>query len=144
MPVTVILSKTISAPCQAIRAGLNVAMLLRDLRAESFESLDVQIDGAGSDGASAGKGNAGASAARDQRPEHQRGGAHGLDQFVGSFGRGEIFAMDGGAMVRASVAEFDFGSHGGEQVARGLDVAYLRNVFEDDRLIGEQGGGHAG
>ena len=52
--------------------------------------------------------------------------------------------MDGGAMLGASVAEFDFGAHGGQQVARGLDVAYLRNVFEDDRLIGEQGRGHAG
>src|SRR5215470_10576128 len=44
----------------------------------------------------------------------------------------------------ASVAEFHFGSHGGQQIARGLDVADLRNVFEDDGLIGEQGGGHAG
>ena len=52
--------------------------------------------------------------------------------------------MDGGAVVGASVAEFDFGAHGGEQVARGLNVAHLRNVFEDDGLVGEQGGGHAG
>ena len=52
--------------------------------------------------------------------------------------------MDGGAVLGASVAEFDFGAHGGEQVARGLDVADLRNVFEDDGLVGEQGGGHAG
>ena len=44
--------------------------------------------------------------------------------------------MDGGAVLGASVAEFDFGAHGGEQVARGLDVAHLRNVFEDDRLVG--------
>jgi hypothetical protein len=25
-----------------------------------------------------------------------------------------------------------------------LNVADLRNVFEDDRFVGEQGGGHAG
>ena len=45
-------------------------------------------------------------------------------------------------MLRASVAEFDFGAHGGEQAARGFDVAHLGNVFENDRLFGEQGGGH--
>ena len=45
-------------------------------------------------------------------------------------------------MLGASVAQFDFRAHGGEQFARGLDVAHLRNVFEDDRLVGEQGGGH--
>ena len=47
-------------------------------------------------------------------------------------------------MVSPSVAEFDFGAHGGQQLARSLDVAHLRNVFENDRLVGEQGGGHAG
>ena len=47
-------------------------------------------------------------------------------------------------MVGASVAEFDLGAHGGEQVARGLNVAHLRNIFEDDGFVGEQGGGHAG
>jgi hypothetical protein len=52
--------------------------------------------------------------------------------------------MNGGAMLGAAVAEFDFGSHGGEEVARSFNVAYLRNVFEDDRFVGEQGSGHAG
>ncbi len=47
-------------------------------------------------------------------------------------------------MVSASVAEFDFGSHGGEQLARGFDVAHLRDVFEDDGFLGKQGRGHAG
>ena len=47
-------------------------------------------------------------------------------------------------MLGASVAEFDLGAHGGEQVARGLDVAHLRNIFENDGFVGEQGGGHAG
>ncbi len=47
-------------------------------------------------------------------------------------------------MLRASVAEFDVGSHGGEQPARGFNVAHLRDVFEDDGLFGEQGCGHAG
>jgi hypothetical protein len=43
-------------------------------------------------------------------------------------------------VLRASVAEFDLGSHGSQQVASGLNVAHLRNVFEDDRFVGEQGG----
>ena len=125
-------------------AGFDVAVFLRDLRAELFEAFDVEIDGAAADGAAAGERDAGVSAAGDQRAEDQRGGAHGLDQFVGGFGGGEGGAVDGGAVLGASVAEFDFGAHGGEQVARGLDVADLRNVFEDDGLVGEQGGGHAG
>ena len=83
-------------------------------------------------------------AAGDQRAQDQRGGAHGFDEFVGSFGGGESGAVDGGAVLGAAVAEFDFGAHGGQQVARGLDVANLRNVFEDHGLIGEQGGRHAG
>ena len=86
MPVTVILSKTISRAFEAVGGGFDVAVILSDLRAELFEPLDVQIDGAGSDGATAGKRNAGAPAAGYQRAQDQRGGAHGLDQFVGRFG----------------------------------------------------------
>lgn len=47
-------------------------------------------------------------------------------------------------MLGASEAEFDFGTHGGEKLARGFDVADLRDVLEDDGFVGEQGGGHAG
>jgi len=45
-------------------------------------------------------------------------------------------------MLSAAVPEFDFSSHGGQELARGLDVAHLRNVFEDDRFVREQSGGH--
>ena len=82
--------------------------------------------------------------AGDERAEDERRGAHGLDQLVAGFGIGtEAGGADGGAVVGASVAEFDFGTHGGEQPARGLDVADLRNVFENDLFVGEQSGGHA-
>jgi hypothetical protein len=47
-------------------------------------------------------------------------------------------------MVRASVTEFNFGTHRRQQVARGLDIPHLRNVFENDRLIRKQRCGHAG
>ena len=73
--------------------------------------------------------------ARDQRAEHQGRRTHGLDQFVGSFGIHQVAAADGGAMLRATVAELDLGAHGSQQLALGLDVANLRNVFQDDRLF---------
>jgi hypothetical protein len=47
-------------------------------------------------------------------------------------------------MLGAAVAEFDLGSHAGEELTLGLDVADLRDVFEDDFVLGEDGGGHAG
>ena len=122
----------------------NVAVLLRDLGAEAFESFDVQIDGTSSDGAAAGKRDTGTATAGDERSENQRGGTHGFHEFIRRFGCSQVLAVDGGAVMGASVAEFDFGAHGGEQVACGLNVADLRNVFENDRLIGEQGSGHAG
>ena len=53
-------------------------------------------------------------------------------------------ALDAGAVLGAAVAELDLGAHGGEQLALGLDVADLRDVFEDDFVFGEDGGGHAG
>ena len=46
-------------------------------------------------------------------------------------------------MLGASESEFDFGAHGGEQLACGLDVADLRNIFEDAVLIGQERGRHA-
>ncbi len=46
-------------------------------------------------------------------------------------------------MLGAAVAEFDFGTHAGEQFALGLNVMDLRDVFEDDLVFGQDGGGHA-
>ena len=80
--------------------------------------------------------------ARDQRPEHEGGSAHGFDQIVAGFRTRQLAAADDGAMLGAAVAEFDLGAHGGEQLALGFNVAHLGNVFEDDRLFGENGGGH--
>ena len=121
-----------------ISGGFDVAVLLRDLGAQALETLDVQIDGARTDGASAGQRDAGAATARDQRSEDERRGSHGLDQFIRRFRSAERARANSGAMLGASVAEFDFGAHGGEELARGLDVAHLRDVFENHRLVGEQ------
>ena len=47
-------------------------------------------------------------------------------------------------MLGAPVSELNFRTHGGQEPARGLDVAHLRDIFEDDRFFGEQSGGHGG
>ena len=128
---------------EPVGAGLDVAVLLHDCRAELFQSLEMKIDGAGADGAAAGDGDARESHAGHQRAEDERGGAHGLDQLVAGFRIGaETGGADGGAVLGASVAEFDFGAHGGQQAAFGFDVAHLGNVFENDGFGGEQSGGH--
>ena len=119
-------------------------MVVGDGRAHGFEALDVEVDGTAADGAASGHGDAGDAGAGDERAEDQRAGAHGLDDLVLGDGVGEDGALDAGAMLGAAVAEFDLGAHGGEQLALGLDVADLGNVFQDDFVFGEDGGGHAG
>ena len=94
MPVTVILVEDNFRAFEPIAidrigGGFDIAVLLRDLGAQTFQTLDVQVDGAGADGASAGQRDAGAATARYQRSQDERGGAHGLDQFIRRFGSGE-------------------------------------------------------
>src|SRR5689334_1499144 len=117
-------------------------MLLGDLGTEPFESLDMKVDGSCADGASAGKRNASSTASRNERSEYERGSTHGLDQFVRRFGRGQIAAGDRGPVLGATVSQLDIRSHSGEQLASGLDVAYLRNVLEHDSLFSKQSCGH--
>jgi len=128
---------------QAIGGGFDVAVILCNFRAELFESFDVKVDGTAADGAAAGS----ETRARPQRATsgpRTRVEARMVLTSRRKLRAGEIFAVDGGAVMGASVTEFDLGSHGGEKIAGGLDVSYLRNVFEDDGFVGEQGGGHAG
>jgi hypothetical protein len=47
-------------------------------------------------------------------------------------------------MLGASETEFDFGTHRGQEFARGFYVAHLGDVFQDDWFFGEQSGGHGG
>ena len=85
--------------------------------------------------------NAGTS---DERSQYQRRGAHGLDDLIFRYGIGEQAAGDGGAVLRAAVAKLDLGAHGDQQFALGLNIAHLRNVFEDDFVFCQDGCGHAG
>ena len=66
-------------PAQALGGGFDVTMLLRDLGAKTFESPDMKINGPGADSASAGKGDAGPPASRDQWAQDESRGTHGLD-----------------------------------------------------------------
>src|SRR4029077_6593581 len=112
-----------------ISGRFDIAVLLRDLSAQTLETFNMQIDGARTDGASAGQRDASAATARYERSEDERRGSHGLDQFIRRFRSGERARANSGPMLGASVAEFDFGAHGGEELACGLDVAHLRDVF---------------
>ncbi len=129
---------------EAVGPGFEIAVIVGDGGPHGFEALDVEVDGASTDGASAGHGDAGHAGARDERAEDERAGAHGLDDLVLGDGIGEDAALDAGAMLGAAVAELDFGSHGGEELALGLDIADLGDVLEDDLVFGEDGGGHTG
>ena len=45
-------------------------------------------------------------------------------------------------MLRPSVSQFNFCAHGGQQFASGLNVAHLRDIFQDDWFFREQSGSH--
>ena len=47
-------------------------------------------------------------------------------------------------MLGAAIAELHLCAHGNKQPAFGLNIAHLRDVFEDDFVFGENGCGHAG
>ena len=47
-------------------------------------------------------------------------------------------------MLRAAISELNLSAHGDQQLALRFDVADLGNVFENDFIFGEDGGGHAG
>src|SRR6478752_4415920 len=91
------------AAAQAAGAGFNVAMLLLDGGAQAFQAFDMEIDRPGANGAAAGLGDTGASAARKQRSQDQRGSAHGLYQFISSFRVDQVAAGNRGAMGSAAV-----------------------------------------
>ena len=104
----------------------------------------MQIDRPGSDSATARERDASHSHARHQRSQNQRGSTHGLDQLVRSLRAGQVAATNRGTMLGAAVTKLDLGTHRGKKLALGLDVANLRNVFQDDGLVGKQSRRHCG
>ena len=137
--------RAFEAACSPVRtAGFQVAVVLGDGGAHGFEALDVEVDRAAADGTAAWHGYAGDAGAGDEWAEDEGAGAHGLDDLVFRDRVGEDGALDAGAVLGSAVAQLDFGAHAGEELALGLDVTDLGDVFEDDLVFGEDGGGHAG
>src|SRR5207245_7995182 len=118
-------------------------MFLLDIRPEALESLDMKVDWAGADGATARQRDTGALAAGEQRAKNERGGPHRFYNFVGYFRREGTSAADSCAMVRATEAQPHFRSHCSQQLALGLYIPHLRNVLQNHRLFAEQSGGHS-
>ena len=73
---------------QPAGARADVAAVDRDVGAHGLQPRDVDVDGPRADRAAAGQRHVGLAEARQQRPQHQDRGAHGLHQLV----RREAFA----------------------------------------------------
>ena len=99
MPVTVIRSKTTCAPFKPSGAdGFDVAVLLRDARAQMLQPREMKIDRPRADRAAARQRNARPSRPRHQRPQHEARRPHGLHQFVGRFRRNDLLRVEHNAL----------------------------------------------
>ena len=67
---------------QPFGTGFNVAVIDLDLGSHTCQPVDVQVDRALADGATARKRDPGATPAGQDRAQHQDRGTHRLDQFV--------------------------------------------------------------
>ena len=118
---------------------LDVTMLRPYRRAELFEALDVQVNGPGTDGTSAGQRHSRVAGARQERAKDENRGAHRFDQIVRCFVGKDLL----GAKARGVVGlEFDYNAKLAQQPARGEDVVYQRDVFKRDLAGSQQRGGH--
>jgi len=79
---------------ETVGPGLDVAVLGGDFRAHLLKAFEVEVDGAATDGASAGHGDASEAGAGDEGAEDQRRGAHGLDDFILGDGVREVGATN--------------------------------------------------
>ena len=74
--------RNIAEPDQALGAGLHVAALDDDLRAQRLEAFQVEVDGPRADDAAAGQRDGGLLQPAQQRPHDADGAAHLADQIV--------------------------------------------------------------
>ena len=75
------------------------------------------------------------SEARDQRPEHQDRGAHGLHQLIRRKALLHRRAID---LDPHALVDGHGGAHAAEQLDRRGDVLQMRHVGDHDRIVGEQ------
>ena len=125
----------------------DIAVFENDLSAEAGKPVDVQVHGAGADGAAAGQRDGRAPGAGQQRAQHQDGGPHPPHQLVGRRGVGDVagakreHAAGIAAPPRVAVHPYLDAVLGQEVRQRG-DVGEVRDVRERERLVGEQARGH--
>ena len=123
---------------QAAGAGANVAVLDLDVGAHRFQSLDVQVDWPRADGAAAWQRHFGLTKAGQQWSQYQDRGAHGTHQLVRGLeglNRARVH-LDAHPLVDHQVH-----AHATQQLHGGGDILQVRDVANDDRLVGQQGGG---
>ena len=122
---------------QAFGLGVHIAGLDGHFGTHRLQALDVLIDRAGANGATAGQRHAGFTAAGDQRAQHKDRGAHGLDQVIRRQRIVHAAAVEheaGRAIQRHSDA------HLRQQAQHGRDVVQVRQVGQVQRLGGQQRG----
>ena len=122
-------------------AGFDVAFVDVDMGTEGLHAFDVLIHGAGTDGTTAGQGDASLSETGKQRSQHENAGAHGFDELVRRFGVGDVAGIHRDLVV---AGEGGFGTHGVQDFDEGVHVAQARHVINDGFASDEQGGSENG
>ncbi len=119
-------------------AGHDIAMFHRDVRPQRLQALDVLINRACADGATSGQAHPRLPESRQQGPEHQHRGAHGLDQLI----RRLVVIHRCGTEADLPAVLFDLSAQAAQQLGQGTHIHELRCVVQLHRLGGEQRGGN--
>ena len=98
----------------------------------------MQIDRARADGAAAGQGDLRLAITRQQRAEHEDGGAHGPDQFVR---RKEIMQPGIPDLNAHALIDCDFRAHAPQQFDGGGYIVQVRHIADGHAFPGQQGRG---
>ena len=127
---------------QSLCSGLDEAVLDRYFRPQRLQALDVLVDRARADRATARQRDFRRAVLGQQRAQHQDRGAHGLDQFVGRHMLVDAARIDGDrtAPGQRAFVDADARAQFAQQLHRGDHVVQVRHVGDFHRRIGQQGG----
>ena len=120
-------------PSEVRGENFNVARLDAYRCPQRLESLEVKIDRAVADDASAGQGDGRFFFPAEQRAQNTNRGAHFPHDIVGGFG-GDLFRLDGDDPARP----LDLASQLAEDREHVVDVAQVRNPRNHAGLLGQQ------
>ncbi len=120
--------------------AIDIAGVEFDRGAHLLQPLEVQVDRPRADGAAAGQRDPRLPHPRQQRPEHQDGGAHLAHDVVRRLGIGDRAAERERAAVIAGTVHRD--AVLGQQLRHRLDIGEPRHVGQHQPLLGQQPGGH--